>query len=522
MKKIYKRNESAVYVFIVFYFLINLLFLDSFPFVHSDEAWLASLTRAIVCEKSFSAVEDFFLLTERHPHALKTVFHIMQIPFVSMSFSAGSVRLLSLFFSLINLLIFYRLLSKNIRNRKIVFLTTLILAADIQYLYISRFARQEIIIMTVMTAVLYLLSNTDEASLKKTAAAAVLTGTAVSIHPNSFIIFTAAVFLMAGMTAVRPACCRNYLKSLILYISITALFALVFLLVSLIMDNNFFKNYLEFGSKHGVSDIFIIKIFKLKRFYFKMFNRISGTYFLPDVRFQLTLFALSSAVLLLFAIFSAENRKKVIPVLFFAAGINTGLLIIGKYSPPSFAFIFPSGWLITALAADSSRIKNRITEKSAVILFALFLSFTLFNSYNEISEWTGCSYKRYMGNLSRVIEKEGRVFGPVNTAFYMKYGRLASYNDIEQFEEYGKSFKEYIEEFNIRYIIYSDELDIIYRERPLWNDLYGNIYPYYTEIKNFLDNYCIKRGEVYDSIYPVRIVDYMGREKYSVKIYEVK
>ena len=116
-----RKNNFNIYLFLALYFIINLFYLDSFPFVHADESWLASLSRAVIEKKSFSAVEDFFILTDRHPHALKMLFHTLQIPFLNISFSIKSVRILSVLFSVINLYFFYLLLKKNIKSKKIIF-----------------------------------------------------------------------------------------------------------------------------------------------------------------------------------------------------------------------------------------------------------------------------------------------------------------------------------------------------------------------------------------------------------------
>ncbi len=520
MIKTGKHADKTIITFILIYFVLNMFLLDSFPFVHADEAWLASLTRAVINEKSFAAVEDFFILTKRHPHALKSVFHMMQIPFVAFSFSVISVRILSLIFSSANLFFFYMILKKNIRNRKIILFTLILLAADIQYLYISRFARQEIIILTLLTTVLYLLNS--HLTLKRTATAALLTGIAVGIHPNSFIIFTASVFFISGKMLVKRKDFRKNIKALVLYISVTSAFALVFVVLSIVMDSDFFHNYLQFGSRHGVTDIFIVKLLKLKKFYFKIFNRISGTYYLPDVCLQLFVFLFFSIVTFISSIFSKHMFRTAFPVLMFAAGINTGFILIGKYSPPSFSFIFPAGWLIAALGADSLSGKGKNIKTSVLILLAVILGFNLHNTYSEVLKWKSSSYKSYMKDISHMITEKGRVFGSINTSFYMDYRQLASYNDMEMFEKSGISFEEYIVKNRIRYIIYTDELDIIYRERPLWNDLYGNIYPHYREIKEFIENRCVRTGEVLDETYPVRIVDFIGRKKYSAAVFKVE
>ena len=492
-----------------------MLFLDSFPFVHADEGWLFSLTRTIIEEKKINATEDFFVLTERHPHAVKTVFHILQIPFVLASFSIYSARILSILFSVINLYFFYLLLKKNIKNNYIVIFILLIFSVDIQYLYISRFARQEIIILTLMTADMFLLSGGING--KKVTAAAVINGVAAGIHPNSFIIFTAVIFLMTGKILTDRKKIKKYLKYTLSYILIVALSAGFFVFLSLLMDNNFFSNYLQSGSEHGVADLFIIKILKLKRFYYKMYSQIAGTYYLPDVRMQLNIFLAAVVSAAVISVFKKNIRRKTVPVLFFAAGINAGFIIIGKYSPPSFSFIFPAGWYITALLIDNIKIKK---AAKIIILTSVFVML-MNNSAVEIKKWKDYRYNKYMEKISSSIKSDGKIFGAINTSFFMNYKQLVSYNDIEYFKNDDNFFENFIYENKIKYILFTDELEIIYRRRPQWNDLYGNIYPFYSGINKFINEKCTLENEVNDRVYPVRIVDYMGKEDYSVKIYQV-
>lgn len=530
-------NNYGIYLFLLLYFLLNLLSLDSFPFVHSDEAWLASLSRSIMTEKSFSATEDFFVITERFPHAIKSLFHLIQIPFIKINYSIISVRILSLLFSSSVLYFYYRIIKENIKSAPIHFAALFVLAADIQFIYISRYARQEIIILAALTAVLYLLFNS--VTTKHIIISSFITGLSIGIHPNSFFIFPAAVLLITTVSFKNKKSFQEQFRYIILYVLITALFAIFFILFSLYLDNDFFYNYLEFGSKHGVSDIFLIKLLKLKRFYFKMFNRIAGTYFLPDIRFQLIVFSVSAAGAFIFSIFSIKNMNKNAALFAFLTGINTALFFIGKYSPPSVSFIFPAAWIITIFFIDSLKISN----KYKIIIISLFCLVNINNSYNEIKKWTAHSYTEYMGNITSAIDSDlsgntnksdhqnindaliddadNRLFACINTAFFTSYKQLAAYNDIENFTESGIGFRDYIYRNKIRYIIITDEFDIIYNERPLWNDLYGNLYPYYSDIKEFIKSDALLLKEFKNPVYPVRIVDYMKRENYSVQVYKV-
>lgn len=76
--------------------IYSILTLTAFPFVHSDEVWLAELSREIGTTGNLSATEPFFRLTDRYPHGMKILFHLIQAPLVSHSFSPAAARLPSL------------------------------------------------------------------------------------------------------------------------------------------------------------------------------------------------------------------------------------------------------------------------------------------------------------------------------------------------------------------------------------------------------------------------------------------
>ncbi len=506
-------DKNSIYFIIAVYFLLNLCFLESFPFVHSDEAWLASLTRAMTEEGSVSAVEDFFILTERHPHAIKTLFHLLQMPFISISFSIFSVRILSLLFSCITLLYFYKTIRLFSRQRFTAYAAMLFLMTDIQYLYISRFARQEIILLASLVFTFFLLSK--DLTVRKSLIAASVTGISIGIHPNSFIVFITAVFVMIVSAAVEKKKWREIIFPVSVYIMTVSVFALFFVSMSVLMDREFFCHYLEFGSRHGVSDNLLMKLLRVKRFYYKMFRQISGTYYLPDIRFQLLLF--SFAVLLSPVLFFRKHKSVFLP-LSALAGINISIIMIGKYSPPSIVFIIPFGWILTALIIDSLNLDKKYLLSLFFVIFIINFSV----SAKAINEWEDVKYSDYGKRITENIEKGEKVFANLNTAFFLEYGQLASYNDIDVLGKSENGFAEYIKENNISCIIYSEELDIIYRERPVWNDLYGNLYPLYDEIKEYISDETEIVYEFTNRVYPVRIVDYMKDRNYSVIIYRVK
>jgi hypothetical protein len=71
-------HNRLVLGYLVLWSVLNGLTLTVFPAVHSDEAWLAGLSRAYLDQASVTVTEPFFDLFPRQPHAFKMLFHVLQ------------------------------------------------------------------------------------------------------------------------------------------------------------------------------------------------------------------------------------------------------------------------------------------------------------------------------------------------------------------------------------------------------------------------------------------------------------
>jgi hypothetical protein len=554
--KIYLIKKYVIFILLFFYVLLNLFYIDSFPFVHSDEAWLASLTRSIITEKNPGATEEFFRITERNPHAVKLLFHIIQIPFVKMKFSINSVRLLSVITSAVILCFLYSVIKKYIVSNFIRIITMLLIITDIQFIYISRLARQEIIIYLFAAAQLLIITKINNKNInRQILSASIFSGLSIFIHPNSFIIFTGIIPFLLYSNISKNYKLSVILKTTLMYIFITLFFAVIVLFLSYLMDPFFLKNYYNFGSSHGVGDSLFIKILSFPRFLYKLYHQISGTYYLPDVRFQFLIFA-SVLIIAPFIMFIVEkSTTRLLPIIIFTTGISAGIVIIGKYSPPSIFFIFPGLWILLGTEADIIINRTEGTEEEAIInmkegteannfnkkkhikkiniknvylpgIMYLFLSillvYQLLSAYLQINIWKNTSYNDYCNEITALTTgNNGNILANTNMAFHIDYGRLCSYRDLGQVIDGKMTFDDYVDLNEIEYIIWTEELDIIAKERPLWNDLYGNVYRYHEEAIFFLNNNCNLIKTFSTNIYPVRIVDYMNKREYQVKVYKV-
>ena len=157
VKKITKPHTIIILYFII-YFLINLIFLSDFPYVHSDESWLSGLSRNILMNRDIKVTEPFFDAYGRNPHAIRLLFHLLQGAFIKIfGYHIFSFRLISLLFSIATLYSFYRLSKIILKSEKLSLFAMILVSTDLQYLYATHLARQEIIILFALILSAYLL-----------------------------------------------------------------------------------------------------------------------------------------------------------------------------------------------------------------------------------------------------------------------------------------------------------------------------------------------------------------------------
>ena len=64
------KFKYFIYIYLLVYFILNILFLVDFPFVHSDEPWLSGLSRAMMESRSLAVTEPFLIVLKEIPIAL--------------------------------------------------------------------------------------------------------------------------------------------------------------------------------------------------------------------------------------------------------------------------------------------------------------------------------------------------------------------------------------------------------------------------------------------------------------------
>jgi len=522
-----KFKKIKAWHLILLFFIINILFLTNFPFIHSDEAWLSGLSRKIMENSNLASTESFFDLLPRNPHALKIFFHLLQIIFIKFwGYKIFTFRLISLLAGTLALYIFYKIVFLITKSKSLSLGALLILAADIHFIYSSHLARQEIILVFIfLTAFYYFLKNIvkirnentntqysqSKSSIEKNIYLGLILGTAIGFHPNAFIIALAFIIIYSWDLVFNK---KSTLKDYLSFGITLALSALLFVYLSFQFDPNFIDNYSSYGAQLGVLDSFLIKLENFKGFYQKLFYRVSGTYYIPPIKFQLIFFA----GLIIGSLIKLFNKKdKVNKYLFLSfLAINLGFLIIGRYNQNSIIFIFPISYLIFI-----NLIKDYDFKISSVLIIILLLILSL-TSYITIAKDSHYNYQIYLEQIGEFVPQDSKVLANLNTDYYFDNGKLFDYRNLNYLEENNISFAEYIAKNKIEYIIYPEEMDFIYNTRPSWNILYGNLYPYYSDMNKFLKKETELLKTFTNSTYAIRIVSEIGKKKWSIKIYKVK
>lgn len=516
-----KKYTCIIGIYLILYFIIGLNYLEIFPFVHSDESWLSGLTRNMMETRSIFATETFFDLFPRYPHCIKVLFHLIQMPFILIfGYDIFSVRLVSLIFGTISLLLFYKICCKLFGNYLYSILVTVLFSLNIQFIYASHFARQEIIIVFVfMLGFYYYLSKSRGSHILL----GLIIGLSVGIHPNSFVV--AIVF---GLLYVIDIIYKNKkVRDLLILIGTTGLTALIFVILSFIGDADFISHYASFGETLGVSSSIIDKLLTLPGYYTNLFNGVSGTYYTPPIKAYLIVFGIVFIVSIIYLIASRfikkgidnsclPNNMMVLKLLMCIVGINIGFIIIGRYNQTNVVFVFPFFYLLVfVLLGNIINYSKRIM----IILMVVLISVSFYFTMEECRVYGRYDYNDYIDELE-IIPQGAKTLGNLNMEFYFENGMLLDYRNLTYLKENDMSFDDYINHNNIEYIVFMEELDYIHRNSG-WSILYGEDY-YYDDMKRFIEENCRLVHEFRDSLYGIRVSRYMMDYEWGVWIYRVE
>lgn len=535
-QNILKKNQPPVLValYLLCYLPLSARFLSLFPFVHSDEAWLAGLTRDMMEQHSFGVTESFFDLKPRVPHAIKLLFHWLQMNFISVfGYRVESVRLLSLTGAAVCLVFIY-LIGKKLGGPWFALGLTVIVSLDIQFIYASHFARQEILLcVSLLACLLILLDCSGQPTLWQAALLGIITGLSIGLHPSSFLC-AAVCGASVGIRLIADKG-RGW-KSFVLYLCVTGAFAALFIGISYRFDPHFLSDYFRYGEEEfELNRTLSGRIGEFFMFFQSVHLQESGTYYLPDLRLEMAGMVLASVFLLpCFMILRKTTDEKErmwrqnTELLFCAlSGLAAGMVVIGRYNQLSIIFFLLIGWLMAAQFLLLFESAGRTT-----IFLILFFAMALGNGTQIKENVSSPPYDSYLEQIQALIPADSRTIGNLNMGFYFDSGMLRDYRNLPYLIDGNRqkeaSLEQYIRDNQIRYICYSDELDFLYDHRPYYNVIYGNAV-FAKELKDYCLNHCDLAGTIENPMYAARVISLLGDSDYinipnykTIKVYKVR
>ncbi|MDA3949330.1 MAG: glycosyltransferase family 39 protein [Spirochaeta sp.] len=540
---------------------VSAITLPWYPFVHSDEVWLASLTRTMVEERSLAATEEFFALTPRYPHAIKSLYHLIQMPFLAMDFSHVAARLPSALAGLASVWFLYLVVAALTRRRVVAALIALAFGLDPQHLYISHLARQEALILAIMLAAIAVVTRRAGGARggrdKSVLVAGTLLGVSIFIHPNAFVTTAAVtpwvVFAISGSGVSSAG--RRWRRApgvMLHFLGPIVVAAGIAVAASFMMDGEFLRHYASFGDAVGVSDNWYRRWFRFRSFFSKLAAQNAGTYYLPPVASRMwyaLVLGVGAATTGCIDRRVAHRFTAVWATLASGAGVAVALFIIGKYSPPSAVFFLPTVYLLAGLLAGWSvdqmhhSTPTRPRWKSAQWLPTAFhtgawrvtagallivtIALPLVDALREVPRWYQPSgapgrYSAYVARVAEAVTPEesnkppGNVLANLNAGFAF-YGDSLPGDRLRVYRDFGAlprgddtALQRFLAVENVEYVVLPrDELEIIYRMRPVWNDVYGNPSRFYPQLQEIIAERGTLVARFPAPVYGMRLVRYL-------------
>ena len=505
-----KKELLTVGLFVLAYFCVNLLFLTRYPLVHSDESWLGGLTRNMMASGWPGVTEPFFDLKPRYPHAIKILFHLMQMPLIALfGYGIFPLRLLSLLAGCAALLMAYRC-SRRTASFGVSMAVMAMMSVNAQFLTAAHTARQEILLLLMLLIMLdVLLASRNPITLSTALRLGLLSGLSVGLHPNSFLLALGCGSSILLLMAAR----RQFAwKPLAVYIVVTGALALCFVGLSFLFDAQFPAHYRRYGeSEFDLNVSLAEKLILFPDYLQKLWLGESGTYILPGLKFQFVLIVF----LLLWGGIRAVRRREaaVIAPLGLTLGALLGTVIIGRYNQLSASlWMLPCLILLAPLLANRKRALIRAAVPAMLAVFALV-------SGQAIQKALPYDYATFIAQISRYVTPQQKALANLNTGFYFDNDKLLDVRNLAYLKENNLTFAEYVQSRGIEVILWPEEMTFIYDHRPAFNALYGN--PRETPaVEAFLRERCTLLGSFENPGYAVRIVQEIGKP-YRVNVYRV-
>lgn len=527
-----KFENFYIHIFLVIYSIFNLLTLTKFPLIHSDEAWLAGLTDNYLDYKTIFVTESFFDLMPRTLHTIKSFYHLLQLPFITLFGNTPfAIRLLSLLAAIITLYFFNKLFLSFKLSPIRALMYTIIFSLNLQFIYSAHFGRQEMILLMMLTICTYLYFSNQ--SIYKIA---IILGLSIGFHPNAFIIT-----VMIGSILIKDYLTKKSIsfKQVIGFISIIGGFACLHIGFTLLANPDFFAEYWAYGQTLSVDALPTNRFVSLKNFYLKLYHQISGTYYIPPMKPLYLIGGFLSLIVFIISLlkkFTHQNKivQLLLDALVMVIGYNIAIFVIGRYNTTSISFLLLPLYIIILLTLevlyqfilDKSKL-NHQTYKYIYYSLCMILALVSLQSFtSEYSATALNNFDAYMSNIQDNIDDDAVILGNLNSGFlfhnhtFYDIRNLAYINENTKYPQ-DTTIEAYINNRNINTIIYYEEYDYIHRNQQ-WEILYGDDALWYDDLQVFIAYKTTLVHEFDNMYYGSRIIGFLGDYPWKIYIYQVK
>lgn len=524
-------QKHGIYLYLLIYSIFNLLTLTAFPFIHSDEAWLAGLTHDYIKNKTIFVSESFFDLMPRTVHTLKSFYHLLQMPLIYLfGNTAFSIRLLSLIAAVIALYFFYQLLTALRIHSFRALLYTILLSLNLQFVYAGHFGRQEMALFMVLTLCIYLYYKN-----KSIYTIAVLLGFSIGLHPNAFIITT-----MMGIVLLKDCLTKVIrFRQLVSFIAIIGGFAALHMGFTLLANPHFFSEYWTYGQTLSVDAPLLSRIVGFKDFYLKLFYQVSGTYYIPPMQSLYIAGGLLSAYTLLYGLSKKFTHKRkriglIMDASLMVMGYNLAIILIGRFNTTSITFIILPLYLLVSLTIEALYLFGYSIEspfkhfKFAYVPYGIILAIAFLSLQSLTTEYALTrhhTYNTYLSEIKNNIDDDAIILGNLSGGFifhghtFYDVRNLAYINKNADYPD-DTRIEKYIRNRHIDTIIYYEEYDYIHRNQQ-WEILYGDDDAWYDDLHIFLEENASLTYAFENKYYGSRIIRFMGDYPWKIYIYKL-
>lgn len=512
--------------------LANSLTLTRFPYVHSDEPWLAGLSQAMLKAKSLLVTEPFFDVYPRQVHAMKLLYHAIQACFIKvLGYQVLSVRLISLLSGALVLMMLFHYGKKVFEDSRVALFLSVLAGLHIQFIYASHLARQEMLLMAALVMAAIWMTGVQKAPHWL---APLVIGLSALIHPNALVVAT-----MIGLVLLKNVLTRRMpWRRLFQFIGILSVCAAVLVGLSLFFTPEFLDNYARFGATLAVDADPISRWQNLISFFVKLGGQISGTYWLPDLRFwfALTVVVVPASVLALLTsgeYLNQRNRTGLVDGLCLFAGYLIATFVIGRNNPTSILFaLFPLVILVGHLIQSVGQAKSRLLRTLSYLAACGVLTAGLFGSIQSVRPFLNSKtdpYETYLEEIRSNLPRDAVVLGNLSAGFALED---VAFFDIRNLDAIATGLERpvtkadliaYIRERRINTVIWYEEYEYILRN-PQWRILYEDQPDglAVSEPLTLLNQILTESGnlihEFESPVYGTRIIRFMGDYPWKVSL----